>query len=88
MPHFRGKRREAVTPVVDLLREIGGQYSKSPGQVALRWLIENEHVLPIPGAKNGEQATDNAGALTFSLTPAEVKTLDRATTAWRTSARA
>jgi len=29
-------------------------------QVALRWLIENESVLPIPGAKNGKQAADNA----------------------------
>ena len=48
-----------------LLREIGERYGKSPAQVALRWLIENETVLPIPGAKNGRQAADNAGALSF-----------------------
>jgi aryl-alcohol dehydrogenase-like predicted oxidoreductase len=88
MGHFRGTSREGVTPVVALLREVGGQYAKSPAQVALRWLMENEHVLPIPGAKNGKQATDNAGALTFSLTSAEVEALDRATTAWRGSTRA
>jgi diketogulonate reductase-like aldo/keto reductase len=69
--------------VVQLLREIGARYGKSPAQVALRWLIENEHVLPIPGAKNAKQAADNAGALTFSLTPAEIEALDRATLAWR-----
>ena len=51
--------------------------------MALRWLIENDHVLPIPGAKNGRQAADNAGALEFSLTAAEIEALDRATTAWR-----
>ena len=83
MPRFRGKERESVTLVVALLREIGDAHHRSPAQVALRWLIENPLVLPIPGAKNGRQAADNAGALTFSLTPAEIETLDRATTAWR-----
>jgi aryl-alcohol dehydrogenase-like predicted oxidoreductase len=40
-------------------------------------------VLPIPGAKNGEQAASNAEALTFSLTPDEVEALSQATLAWR-----
>jgi aryl-alcohol dehydrogenase-like predicted oxidoreductase len=83
MGNFRGKGLEAVVPVVALLREIGGRYSKSPAQVALRWLIENENVLPIPGAKNGRQAADNAGALSFTLTSAEVEALSQATMAWR-----
>ena len=83
MPHFRGRGLEAVQPVVALLREIGGRYGKSPAQVALRWLIENPIVLPIPGAKNGKQAEANAGALSFSLTPAEVESLSQATQAWR-----
>jgi diketogulonate reductase-like aldo/keto reductase len=72
-----------VAPVVALLREIGRRYSKTPAQVALRWLIENDCVLPIPGAKNGKQAADNAGALTFQLTPAEIEALNQATLAWR-----
>ena len=83
MKYFRGKGLEAVAPVVALLREIGGRYSKIPAQVALRWLIENESVLPIPGAKNGQQAADNAGALSFCLTPTEIEALNQATMAWR-----
>jgi aryl-alcohol dehydrogenase-like predicted oxidoreductase len=83
MPRFRGKEREAVTPVVDLLREIGDAHGRSPAQVAIRWLIENELVLPIPGAKNGRQASDNAGALGFSLASADIEALDGATAAWR-----
>jgi diketogulonate reductase-like aldo/keto reductase len=51
--------------------------------VALRWLIENPVVLPIPGAKNGKQATDNAETLKFSLTAEEVEMLSQATMAWR-----
>src|SRR5262245_1962852 len=83
LPYFRGKRLAALEPVVNLLREIGERYAKSPAQVALRWLIENELVLPIPGAKNGKQAADNAGALSFRLTLAEIDALDQATRAWR-----
>ncbi len=81
--YFSRKGLEAAAPVMALLREIGGRYSKSPAQVALRWLIENENVLPIPGAKNGKQAEANAGALSFSLTSAEVEALSQATMAWR-----
>jgi diketogulonate reductase-like aldo/keto reductase len=65
------------------LREIGDRYSKTPSQVALRWLMENPIVLPIPGAKNGRQAAENAGALSFSLTPEEVEALSQAMLAWR-----
>ena len=74
---------EAVQPILELLRQIGGRYGKSPSQVALRWLIENETVLPIPGAKNSGQAAENVGALSFSLTPEEVQMLSQATLAWR-----
>ena len=83
LPNFNKKAMNAVQPVVELLRQIGERYSKTPSQVALRWLIENPQVLPIPGAKNSKQAMDNAGALTFSLTADETEALNQATLAWR-----
>ena len=83
LPNFRGKAIDAVQPVVELLREIGERYTRNPSQVALRWLIENENVLPIPGAKNSRQAAENVGALSFSLSPEEIEALDQATMAWR-----
>jgi aryl-alcohol dehydrogenase-like predicted oxidoreductase len=83
LPQFGGKALDAIQPVIKLLREIGDRYSKTPSQVAIRWLVENPLVLPIPGAKNGKQAADNAGALSFSLTSEEVKMLDQATLSWR-----
>ena len=78
-----GSELAAIQPVVQLLQEIGQGYDKSAAQVALRWLIDSAGVVPIPGAKNGQQASDNAGALTFSMTAAEVAALDQATLAWR-----
>jgi aryl-alcohol dehydrogenase-like predicted oxidoreductase len=81
--YYRGDGPEKAQPVVALLREIAERHSRTPAQVALRWLIERRSVLPIPGAKNEEQAASNAAALSFSLVDGEVEALDRATTAWR-----
>jgi aryl-alcohol dehydrogenase-like predicted oxidoreductase len=83
LPNFSRKAMDTVQPVIALLRQIGERYSKTPSQVALRWLIENPLVLPIPGAKNGKQASENALALSFSLTSEEVEMLSQATLAWR-----
>jgi len=50
---------------------------RTPGQVALAWLIA-EGAVPIPGAKNREQALQNAGALGWGLTGEELKDLTAA----------
>jgi aryl-alcohol dehydrogenase-like predicted oxidoreductase len=83
MRTFRGSGRDAVAPVIALLREIGERHAKTPAQVALRWLIEQGDVLPIPGAKSGRQAEANAGTLDFRLTSDEIEALSQATEAWR-----
>ena len=44
-------------------------------QVVLNWLICQGNVVPIPGAKNAEQASEFAGALGWSLTEQEVEEL-------------
>ena len=81
--YYRRDGLQKVQPVVALLREIGERHSKTPAQVALRWIIQKESILPIPGAKNGRQAASNAQALSFTLVGAEMEALDQATTAWR-----
>jgi len=81
--YYRGDGLQKVQPVVALLHEIGERYSRTPAQVALRWLIQKDNILPIPGAKTGRQAASNAEALSFTLVDAEMEALDQATTAWR-----
>jgi diketogulonate reductase-like aldo/keto reductase len=66
---------EQVDRVVAVLRRIGDDHGRTPSQVALRWLIEKGTV-PIPGAKNADQARQNAGALGWALEPSEVAELD------------
>ena len=68
------------------MREIGRNHGgKTPAQVALNWLI-CQGVVPIPGAKNAQQAADNAGALGWRLADDEVQALASLGYGGRTSA--
>lgn len=74
--NFSAHPMEQVDPIVDELRRIGEAHDgRTPGQVALRWIIEKGAV-PIPGAKSADQATGNAGALGWALTPDDVARID------------
>jgi aryl-alcohol dehydrogenase-like predicted oxidoreductase len=70
--------QKELPKLIALMTEIGqGHGGKIPAQVALNWLI-CKGALPIPGAKTGKQAEQNAGALGWRLTAEEVKALDDA----------
>jgi aryl-alcohol dehydrogenase-like predicted oxidoreductase len=73
--NFSAHPMERVDRVVDVLRRVGDAQDATPSQVALAWLIAKGCV-PIPGAKNAEQARQNAGALTVSLAAEDVAALD------------
>jgi aryl-alcohol dehydrogenase-like predicted oxidoreductase len=65
-----------IQPILKLMTETGqDRGGKTNAQVALNWVI-CKGALPIPGAKNAEQAQENAGALGWRLTDEEVAKLD------------
>jgi aryl-alcohol dehydrogenase-like predicted oxidoreductase len=74
--NYNRKYLARVAPLMGLLRELAETHSKTPAQVALNWVI-CKGAIPIPGAKNARQATDNAGALGWRLSEAEVAALDK-----------
>lgn len=80
---FRGKALEKARPVIELVQQIAQRHGKTPSQIALRWLMQQPWVVPIPGAKNAKQAAENAGALGFQLSQAEIDELERASRPWR-----
>jgi aryl-alcohol dehydrogenase-like predicted oxidoreductase len=70
------------------MTSIAQAHDKSPGQVALNWLLAKDScVIPIPGAKNVRQATQNAGSLGWRLTDAEVAQIELASRPWLPSSR-
>lgn len=75
--NFSAHPMEQVDRIVDELRRIGAANGdRTPAQVALRWIIEKGAV-PIPGAKNADQAHQNAGALGWSLDADDAAAIDR-----------
>ena len=72
-----------LPPILKLLQEIGMNHGdKTTAQVSLNWLI-CKGALPIPGAKNLQQAEQNAGGAGWKLTEEEVAKLDEATDNFR-----
>jgi aryl-alcohol dehydrogenase-like predicted oxidoreductase len=66
-----------IQPLLKLMTQIGQDHGgKSNAQLALNWVI-CKGALPIPGAKNAEQAQENAAALGWRLTDEEVANLDK-----------
>jgi aryl-alcohol dehydrogenase-like predicted oxidoreductase len=74
-PRFTPQGLKKLAPLISVLQQIGEKYDRNPAQVALNWLIAQGNVIPIPGAKNADQAKQNAGALGWSLSPKEVDSL-------------
>ena len=66
-PKFSTASLSKLEPVISKLKQFGEKYDKTTAQVALNWLVIQDNVIPIPGAKNAEQARDNAGAMGWEL---------------------
>jgi len=56
----------------DTLAEIGDRYGKSPTQVALRWLVQQEVVSAIPKATSREHLEANLAIFDFELSDEEM----------------
>jgi 2,5-diketo-D-gluconate reductase B len=55
-----------------VLREIAARRQLSVAQVVLRWLVQQERVVAIPGVKSVEQLRENLKVLEVTLTSDEM----------------
>lgn len=55
------------------LARIGARHGKAPGQVALRWLIQQDSVVAIPRSSSAEHARSNFAIFDFVLSDAEMQ---------------
>ena len=80
---FAADNVAAAQPVIAALTQIAEAHAVDAAAIALAWLLARPGVVPLPGAKSGEQAARNARALTVELTAAEIAALDAASDPWR-----
>jgi diketogulonate reductase-like aldo/keto reductase len=71
-PVAKGKVMEDET-----LKEIGQKYSKTPVQIALRWLIQLDKVAAIPRASKHDHRVQNFDVFDFKLSEAEMKEISQ-----------
>ncbi|RKH70215.1 aldo/keto reductase [Corallococcus aberystwythensis] len=72
---------EYLFKVVDALDAVAQETGKTVPQVALNWVLQRPTVSNvIVGARTEEQLRQNLGAIGWNLTPAQVATLDAAST--------
>ena len=76
--YFWRKNLDRALKIVELLSELAEKYGKSIPQVALRWLIQQDGVVAIPGAKKVEHVVNNAGAMGWALDDDDWKRLEEA----------
>lgn len=59
----------------DHLKELASEYGKTPGQVALKWLIDQEKVIAIPKASSRDHMRENLDLFDWELREKDKKEL-------------
>lgn len=75
--HFQPEFIEKTNQLLDKIKPIAEEHNTTLGQLVLRWTIERPGItIALAGARNAEQAVQNAKALDINLTKEEIKTID------------
>jgi aryl-alcohol dehydrogenase-like predicted oxidoreductase len=78
-PEFREPRLSKNLELVEKLRAIGKRYDRSPGEVAIAWVLRNQPVTgAIAGARNAKQAEGVMCAGEFPLAPEDIAEIEKA----------
>lgn len=79
MPRFTPANYAANLTLLDGVAEVAQEAGCTLAQVALAWLLHRgEHIVPIPGTTSVAHLEDNLGAVSVTLTPAQMARLDAA----------
>lgn len=73
---FKGAHYQRAQAALEKLRPIAARHDCTLAQLALAWLIAQPQTSAIAGARNAEQATQNAKAMEMQLSEAELAEID------------
>ncbi|HEY9762017.1 MAG TPA: aldo/keto reductase [Trichocoleus sp.] len=73
---FQGELYQAAQKALDRLRPIAEKYQTTLGNLALAWLIAQPQTTAIVGARNSEQARENAKAADIHLSEVDIAEID------------
>jgi aryl-alcohol dehydrogenase-like predicted oxidoreductase len=79
VPRFNPENRKANQAIVELVKRIATEKNATPAQIALAWLLaQKPWIVPIPGTTKLHRLDENLGALDVTLTAAELREIDQA----------
>jgi aryl-alcohol dehydrogenase-like predicted oxidoreductase len=70
------KASEEALDTADKIVEISKEIGRSPAQVAINWVRQQQaiaQIIPIIGARSAKQLEDNLGVLDFELSPSQME---------------
>ena len=77
-PRMKAGNFERNKPVVDRIAEMAGSKGCTAAQLALAWVLSRgQDVIPIPGTRQEKYLKENIGAVSLSLSHAELEELGR-----------
>ena len=81
LPRFTPEAISANQALIDLLASIAQRKNATPAQIALAWVLaQKPWIVPIPGTTKLHRLTENIGAVSIQLTPAELQEIEVAAT--------
>lgn len=77
LSHFQPEFIEKTTILLNKLKPIAEKHEATLGQLVLRWTIERAGItIALAGARNAEQAVQNANAININLSQEEINTIN------------
>ena len=74
IPRFNEENRKANKALVDQITSIAERKNATPAQIALAWLLaQKPWIVPIPGTSKLNRMTENNGAASLQLSPADLR---------------
>lgn len=64
-------------PADEILSRLAKKYAVSPGEISLRWCVDQD-IVAITTSSKEQRLSDYLRAMTFKLTPAEIKAINEA----------
>lgn len=76
-PHFQPDFIQKTNQLLNQIKLIAEEHNATLGQLVLRWTIERPGItIALAGARNAEQAVQNAKAIDINLSKEEIETID------------
>ncbi len=78
-PRFTGENRERNQRLVDALQKLAAEKGVRPAQLAIAWVLaKGKSIVPVIGARTRAQLAESLGALSVSLSPADLARIEEA----------